>query len=393
MKILDLPSLNDLSELTPFKGISEEELNHILTLMQHRLYDSGETVIAEYEQGDNFYILCNGELRVTKRIESNEEETLNVIRRSGELFGEMSLVEDKPRSAAVVAETSSEVLSISKEGFLSLVNKFPHFTLAVARSISNYLRETDKTLISALEEKNQRLEATIQELEETRQALVDSERLSMIGRMAATIIHDLKNPMTTIGGFAQLLQMKDPGKDEVHDFAQMINRQVEQFSATAQELLTYAKGSSSAELKPMPLSPVLNDIIMGIAFSLAQKKMKLEKDFSYEGELQMDSSRFPRIVENLASNAIDAMDAGGTLSIATRVVGDQVEISVSDDGKGMSPDVMSQVFTEFFTHGKDRGTGLGLAITKTITEEHHGSISVQSTPGEGTVFTLLFPIP
>lgn len=393
MRVLDLPSIEELTSLAPFKGVSEDELDHILELMQRREYDSGETVIAESELGENFYILCNGQLKVTKQIEADQEEVLNIIRRSGELFGEMSLVEDKPRSAAVVAESTSEVLSISKEGFLSLVNKFPHFTLAVARSISNYLRETDKTLIAALEEKNRRLEATITELEETRQALVDSERLSMIGRMAATIIHDLKNPMTTIGGFAQLLQLKDPAREEVKDFASMINRQVEQFSATAQELLTYAKGSTETELVEHALTPVLQESLMGISFALAQKKMKLVTEFTYEGALKLDKSRFPRIIENLASNAMDAMSEGGTVTVSSRLAGDQVEIRVADDGPGMDPEIMSLIFQEFFTHGKDRGTGLGLAITQTITEEHQGEISVESSPGEGTVFTILFPVP
>ncbi len=392
MRILDPPPIALLEQLDPFQGVHPEELKKISNLMQRQSYEPGETLIKEGTVATQFFVLIKGQLDVVKSIEGDEFEVLNFIEHSGELFGEMALVEDKVRSAGIVAREESEVLVVEKEGFLELVNHFPQFTLEVARSISNYLRRTDSTLIGTLEAKNRELSSTIEELQETRQALVQNERLSIIGRMASTILHDLKNPMTTIAGFAQLIGLKEMPYEEVVKYTKVISQQVMQFNTLAQELLAFARGSSELKLEVMEFPKCIQDTLMNVQFNLVQQKMNLVTDLQCKVRVNLDPNRFHRVVENLANNAIEAMEEGGVLKVFSKVQDDRLILSIKDDGHGMAPEVVEKVFDEFFTHKKHSGTGLGLAIVKSIVSDHEGSISVDSVVDQGTTFTINLPV-
>lgn len=360
--------------------------------MQRQLFEVGELLIEEGTVATQFFVLIKGQLDVVKSIEGTEFEVLNSINYSGELFGEMALVEDKLRSAGIIAQQESEVLVVQKEGFLELVNHFPQFTLQVARSISNYLRRTDATLIGTLENKNRELNSTIEALKETREALVENERLSIIGRMASTILHDLKNPMTTIAGFAQLMGLKEMPYEEIVKHTRVISQQVIQFNTLAQELLTFAKGGSELKLEVMNFPQCIQESLMNIQFNLVQQKKKLVTDLKGENQIQIDPNRFYRVIENLANNAVEAMGENGVLSISSYPQNESLIIEVADNGHGMEADVVDKVFDEFFSHNKRSGTGLGLAIVKSIVSDHGGEITVESVVGEGTTFYISLPI-
>lgn len=392
MRVLEPPPVSLLQKLAPFAGVSPQELGKISMLMQRQVFEAGETLIHEGTVATKFFVLIKGRLEVIKSVEGDEEEVLNIIERSGDLFGEMALVEDKVRSAGIIAREESEVLVVQKEGFLELVNHFPQFTLEVARSISTFLRKTDITLIGTLEEKNRQLNSTIEELNATREALVDHERLSIVGKMASTILHDLKNPMTTIAGFAQLLGQKEMAHAEVVKYTSIISRQVNQFNTLAQELLAFARGSATLQLKEVQFPDCIKESLEGIRHNLAQQSMELVTDIQGEAIVHIDTSRFYRVYENLANNAVEAMEAGGRLTISSRIQDDKLVMMLSDTGHGMEAEVQAKVFDEFFTHQKHGGTGLGLAIVRSIVQDHKGEISVKSTPGEGTTFTITLPI-
>ena len=392
MRILNPPPIPLLQGLEPFSGILPGELEKISSLMQRQLFAPGEVLIEEGAVANQFFVMIKGRLEVVKSIEGDDQEVLNVIDQSGELFGEMALVEDKVRSAGIVAKEESEVLVVQKEGFLELVNHFPQFTLEVARSISQYLRKTDSTLIGTLEVKNRELNRIIEELNATREALVENERLSIVGRMASTILHDLKNPMTTIAGFAQLIGLKEMAHEDVVKYTKIISQQVNQFNTLAQELLAFAKGSSTLQLQEMKFPDCIEDSLTSLHQNLVQQNMKLVTDFQGEAMINIDPSRFYRVYENLANNAIEAMSVGGTLTIRSQVSDDHLVMILSDTGHGMDAEVLSKVFDEFFTHQKHNGTGLGLAIVKSIVTDHKGAISVESVLDQGTTFTITLPI-
>lgn len=360
--------------------------------MERQYFSAGEVLIKEGAVATKFYVLIQGKLKVIKSLEGDEQEVLNVISESGVIFGEMALVEDMRRSAAVIAQQDSEVLVVQKTGFLELVNHFPHFTLEVARSISTYLRKTDAMLIGSLEEKNRELNETVKELEATREALVANERLSMVGKMASTIMHDLKNPMTTIAGFAQLIGSQSLDQEIVIKYTKIISQQVNQFNILAQELLAFAKGSAPLELEELEFPACMDDAMLILEHNLSQQGMRLITDFHDQVKVQMDISRFYRVFENLVNNAIEAMDQGGLLTISSQVNENKLIMEIADNGHGMEPEVLDKVFDEFFTYKKHSGTGLGLAIVKSIVNDHHGEITVDSRLEKGTTFTITLPV-
>ncbi len=392
MRIIDPPPIPLLQKLEPFAGIHPNELKRISGLMQRQLFSPGEILIDEGAVATKFFVLIKGQLEVVKLIEGGDQEVLNIIDQSGELFGEMALVEDKLRSAGIVARQESEVLVVQKEGFLELVNHFPQFTLEVARSISNYLRRTDTTLIGTLEAKNRELNSTIEELQSTREALVENERLSIVGRMASTILHDLKNPMTTIAGFAQLIGLKEMPHADVVKYTKIISQQVNQFNTLAQELLAFAQGNATLQLQEMDFPDCIQDSLNSIEYNLIQQKMTLVTDFQGQALIQIDPNRFHRVYENLANNAIEAMLEGDTLTISSKLKGDRLIMTISDTGHGMEEEVLAKAFDEFFSHKKHDGTGLGLAIVKSIVSDHNGDIKVDSVVDQGTSFTISLPI-
>ena len=392
MKNLPKPRVEEIIHLSLFKELPEDEIKRIATVLGKQCYNKDEFIITEEDPGDVLYILVTGSLYVTKNINTNQQEILNLIETPGELFGEMALVEDKPRCAGVVASVNCEVLTIKKEDFLELVGNLPKFTLQVARNISNYLRNTDQRLISVLQEKNAELTLAYQKLQETQEELIRQERISLIGRMASTILHDMKNPMSAISGYAQLIKMRELPREKLSNYADIIDREVKHFSSMAQELLAFARGEGKMKLIEVELSAFLNELSESVTVKFKEHGMKLDCKLNHQGRLKIDTSRMRRAIDNIISNAIEAMNEGGVFTIETMDSDDKVQIILSDTGYGMTEDVLERMFEEFFTYGKSTGTGLGMAICKRIIDDHDGTIKVESILGEGTKFTIELPL-
>lgn len=391
MKPLDMLPESELRALEVFKNIPEEELAPIQEMMQHHQYDHEETIIREEEAGDNFFILLEGKVRVEKQIDATTSEVLGFFEDEGGLFGEMSLVEDKPRSAGIIADSDCRVLTVCKAGFLELVNQFPKFTLEVAKNISSFLRHTDQRLIDNLKKENEDLKRINKQLQETQEELIGKERMSLIGRMASTILHDMKNPMSTIGGYAQIIKMKDHDREALNKYADIINKQVERFMGMTQDLLSFAQGGDQMKVTTIHIDPYLEECIEALELRFEERGVKLELDLDFKGEVRLDTSRFYRVIENIANNALDVLGEDGKLIIRTREVETGVRLSLEDNGSGMSEETKANAFKEFYTQGKKKGTGLGLAIVKRVVDEHDGMIHLESEEGVGTTFIIDLP--
>jgi signal transduction histidine kinase len=223
--------------------------------------------------------------------------------------------------------------------------------------------------------------------------MMRNERLSLVGSMANSIIHDLKNPMHVVRYCSHFIA-KDSKDPRVAELTRMIDSAMDGMLAMTQELLDYARGSSSSfTLKPVSIWKLLDDLNEQALRSLAANQIQLIKNVGYEGDIQIDLSRFSRMLCNLVKNAREAMPQGGILTLATEQIGDAVVLRISDTGVGIPPDILPKLFEPFVTYGKSNGTGLGLAIAKSIVEGHHGQISVTSTVGSGTTVEVRLPVP
>ena len=221
--------------------------------------------------------------------------------------------------------------------------------------------------------------------------MVQSERLSAVGKMASTIIHDIKNPMGTLRMYAQVIKKKT-GDAESAQLAEEMIRQVDRFVNMTQEILDFSRGVSDIHLETIALEDVMEGALAFIEKDLVKRNITLVRDFRFTGECVMDVEKMVRVFYNLAGNAADAMKDGGTLTIRTEKRDGTLAIDFADTGCGIPDEIRSKILEPFFTYGKRHGTGLGLAIVKKIVDDHHGRLEIESVVNKGTTFRILIPV-
>ncbi len=222
--------------------------------------------------------------------------------------------------------------------------------------------------------------------------MVESERLSAVGRMASTIIHDIKNPMGTLRMYAQVIKKKT-GDTEAAQLAEEIIRQVDRFVNMTQEILDFSRGVSEIHLEEVNMREMMVGALQFIEKDLSKRNITIVADLQYDGVIHLDVEKMVRVFYNLAGNAADAMPDGGTLTIRTRQTDHSLAIEFIDTGHGIPPEIRGRVLEPFFSHGKKHGTGLGLAIVKKITDDHQGEIDIDSELGRGTSIRVTLPLP
>lgn len=223
------------------------------------------------------------------------------------------------------------------------------------------------------------------------QEMVKNEQLSAVGRMASTIIHDIKNPMGTLRVYAQVLKKKS-GNEEASKLADEMIHQVDRFVSMAQEILDFSRGVSSMNVEEVDFEEVTEGVLAFIEKDLDKHNIQLKRETHFKGKVKLDQEKLMRVFYNIIGNARDAMPNGGTIRVLSEKVKDFVKIEFIDSGSGMSDEVKRKIFEPFMTHGKKHGTGLGMAIVKKVMDEHKGTIEIDSEPGKGTTIRLLLPI-
>jgi signal transduction histidine kinase len=216
------------------------------------------------------------------------------------------------------------------------------------------------------------------------------ERQAMFGRMAAGIVHDLSHPIQNIGNSTRLLMRDDVDAESREMFQRTIDRELNTLKRFMDDLRNL--------VKPKPIERFAMDVNSSVAEIVDTMRSEGDRNgVTVEGHyapapLVIEGDRFAlgRVYRNLITNAIQATQPGGRVTVTTARSGDQVVITVADTGSGIPPERLSAIFDDFVTT-KRRGLGLGLAISKRIVEQLDGTIVVDSEVGNGTTFTLRFP--
>jgi len=219
------------------------------------------------------------------------------------------------------------------------------------------------------------------------------ERLTSIGRLLSQVIHDFKTPMTVISGYVQLMADAADAKKR-HEYAEEVLKQFDALTGMQREVLEFARGERTLFVRRVYLHKFFADLRrqLELELQLTGKPIELKLNVDTKVVARFDEARLARAVHNLARNAIEAMTAGGVLTLRGKLQGSELLIAVSDTGPGVPKAIEHRLFQSFVTMGKDGGTGLGLAIVKKIVEEHGGTISVKSSP-KGATFELRLPQP
>jgi signal transduction histidine kinase len=227
--------------------------------------------------------------------------------------------------------------------------------------------------------------------------LFQADKLSSIGLLAAGVAHEVNTPLAVISSYTQMLAKQLQGDPQKSGLLDKITRQTFRASEIVNNLLNFSRTSGS-EFSDVDVNKVITETLALLEHQLKTAKVRVKNELSPSlPPVQGNPGRLQQVFLNLFLNAKDAMPGGGTLHVAT-LNGDAVSVRVSDTGSGIAPEHVQRIYDPFFTtkssprEGQNRGTGLGLSVTYGIIQEHSGKIRVESHPGEGTTFTLDFPL-
>jgi two-component system NtrC family sensor kinase len=266
----------------------------------------------------------------------------------------------------------------------------------------NDMTRAQRRLKDALHQFTEGLEAKVEErtaeLQAAHEQLVRTEKLSSLGKLSASIAHEINNPLAGILTFAKLMIRTlehGPGdeatrKELIRNLG-LVQRETERCSTIVRNLLDFAR-ERPLSLKPVDVNHVVAEALSLITNQAAIQNVVMEKDLAPVPPVEADYGQLRQAFVNIALNAVEAMPKGGRLDVITRSLRDegQVEISFADNGPGIPPDVLRKIFDPFFTT-KEKGTGLGLSVVYGIVARHHGKVDVETEEGRGTRFVIHLP--
>jgi two-component system, NtrC family, sensor kinase len=359
-----------------------------------RLYQSLERKVDEYERLKEFSENIVESLNVgilaadfDDRVESwnTQIERLTGIPREtalGQRLSEVFPRELYEQFAGVSGDTG--VHNIYKFVMGSGNGAAPHIlNIAIAPLVSKELQRIGRLIIFD----------DITDRSELEKRLVQADKLSSIGLLAAGVAHEVNTPLAVISTYAQLLAKQISGDDQKSKLLEKIAKQTFRASEIVNSLLNFSR-TSSTDFVELEVNRVIKETVSLIEHQLQKAAVEVKLDL--EGDLppvKANAGKLQQVFLNLFLNARDAMPFGGVLTIRSWSEEGAARICVSDNGEGIAPENLARIYDPFFTtKGAKKGTGLGLSVTYGIVREHAGSIEVDSRPGEGTRFYLELPL-
>jgi len=317
------------------------------------------------------HLVLSGHINLTKRVPGGFTQ---IIARKGpdDYFGELGVLDGSGRSTSATADGPVTLARLEKKAFLKILSLAPwHSVLRLFNHVSENLRATNDRYVTEV---------------------VRKEKITLIGEMANAMIHDFKNPFTTIRLAMDMLAGRH-SDEATQQVCRTVHRQIHRLGGMVEEVLEFAKGDTRLNIQPVKISALFDALAEHSQDALAQTKTTVVvRPTPLVAPLDFD--RFLRVLQNLVTNAAEAIGAEkrGRITLAAARKGRHCELTIADNGPGIPRAIRGTLFEPFVTHGKRGGTGLGLAIAKSLTEAHKGDISYRSTPGRGTTFVIRLPL-
>jgi signal transduction histidine kinase len=334
-----------------------------------RVYAPETVIFREGDQVDTLMLVGSGLVQISKAGRQGHEEVLSLIE-ANDFFGELALLDRGPRSASAIALKNTVIGEIDRSAFDFLMEKAPRvLPINFTRVTVERLRSTNSRFI---------------------EQLLRSERLTVLGTMLSSIVHDLKNPLAAIMSSVSYLEQKAPDAF-TKKAAQIIKSSADRVILLTEELLDFASGT--ARLRPTwTTSDRLLDLLeTEILEQVRRTAIAVEIENRTKESFWIDEMRVTRCLANVVKNAREAMQDRGTLRLEFEGRDSGLLISVADSGPGIPEGIRGQVFEPFVTYEKRTGTGLGLSIAKSCVDGHEGKISFETRPGVGTTFFIWLP--
>jgi signal transduction histidine kinase len=257
--------------------------------------------------------------------------------------------------------------------------------------LAHQLAEATRVESRKYQDAAQRLAEANQNLQEAEAAVRRSDRLAALGQLSAGLAHELRNPLGTIKTSAEMLLKNVPADNAVaREMAGFISSEVDRTNSLVTRFLDFAR-PLAVRLDKTDLTQVIDQAVSDVEKHQPPFDVTIYKNYSPEiPPFFLDGELMERVMYNLLLNAAQASPPSGSITVKTRQIDGMVEIAVIDRGSGIQPKLIENIFNPFYTT-KSGGVGLGLAIVSKIVDEHGGSISVESEPGEGSVFRVYLP--
>jgi two-component system, NtrC family, sensor kinase len=252
-----------------------------------------------------------------------------------------------------------------------------------------------------LQRLNESLERQVEErtqaLKNAQAQLIQSEKMSSLGKLAASVAHEINNPLAGILTYAKLLirvheegELSEKSRESSVRNLRLVQRETERCSAIVRNLLDFAR-QRPPSLKETDVSAVVEEALSLLSHRLLMQNVTLQKELPPMPLIKADFGQLRQSFVNIALNACEAMGTGGLLTVVSRLSGDQIEVVISDTGPGITPENLSHILDPFFTT-KEKGTGLGLSVVYGIIDRHGGTLDIKSEVGQGTTVCVRLPV-
>jgi signal transduction histidine kinase len=361
-----------LESIVLFRNLGPEELSLLRFITQELPLAAGHEIFREGDAGNGLYFVKDGVVEISGLVGGNTRRVFSQLG-PGEVFGEMAVIEQRPRSATATTLKETVVYFIPRNEMLLLIQRVPALAFGLLQQISHRLREFNQLHL---------------------REVVQAERLAVIGNFARGIVHDLKNPLSIIGLSAEMFDM--PGvSPEIRAQAQArIKKQVERINDMIGDILIFSEGKKTeVAAKAADYRAFILDLVADLRTEAELKKTRIElQNVPPQIFLQFDPRRLRRVFYNLVHNATDAMLGGGTIFLRFNANEKEIVTEIEDTGPGIPPEIADKLFQAFVTFGKTHGTGLGLSICKKIVEDRKGRIGVRHEAGRGAIFYFTLPL-
>jgi len=285
-------------------------------------------------------------------------------------------------------ELSYRVNIESRDEIGQLGDSFNHMAIDLEKVTQKY-QSLNRTLEDRIKEKTR-------ELEEAHVQLIQSEKLSSLGRMAAGVAHEINNPLTSILINAHLLSEEIINQGNTPEYLKIIIDETTRCSQIVKDLLHFSRQTESSKT-PADINEVIDKTISLLKNQIVLNKVKINKNLASPlPDIIMDTNKIGQVFTNIILNAMDAMPKGGEINITSKMASNDnysyLEITFHDNGCGISRQNLGKLFDPFFTTKGTKGTGLGLSVSYGILQQHGGDIDIQSEEGVGTNVTIILPV-
>jgi signal transduction histidine kinase len=368
-----------------FPGIPAKEAEGMVSIGKVESHTADVVLCQEGAEEDVFYILLEGDVKVTKAIHQNQDRLLKHLH-PGDFFGEMGLIHNAPRGASVTTTMPTKVLCITKTDFENLLQRSSSVSMSMVREVSRRLRENDEMAIEDLRLKAGELASAYQRL--AQEEFARREFLT-------SVAHELRTPLTAASGFLEMARQKMIDGDALDLAIDTVSRNVQQIVSLVNDILFLQE----VELVLPEMHLISLERIVTSAVDVVQERADISRvrlQVDIPPNLPQVCGHFKsleRAVVMVLENAVKFTPHGGDIYISVDQDDEFVVVTIRDEGVGIPEVALPHIFDRFYhveEVGEEMfgGLGLGLAITRQVIEQHGGKIEVDSKEGVGSTFRL-----